>query len=70
VIERADLIVLAPAPPVLEFLRGFGDRLFADLDIDEVFLPAWPLFGSVKLATYYGGNIVQSAGVSSSGIQH
>jgi hypothetical protein len=44
--------------------------LFADLDIHEVFLPAWPLFGSVKLATYYGGNIVQSAGVSSSGIQH
>src|SRR5262249_45431419 len=33
VVERADLVVLAPAPPVLEFLRGLGDRSFAHFDI-------------------------------------
>jgi len=33
VVERTDLVVLAPASPVLELLRRFGDRLAADLDI-------------------------------------
>src|SRR5206468_832271 len=37
VIERADLIVLAPAPPVLELLRRLGDRLAADLDVHFYF---------------------------------
>src|SRR5204863_2466042 len=27
VVERADLVVLAPAPPILELLRGLRDRL-------------------------------------------
>ena len=33
VIERADLIVLAPAAPVRKFLRGLGDRFLADFDV-------------------------------------
>jgi hypothetical protein len=33
VIERADLIVFAPAPPVFEFLGSVCDRLPADRDI-------------------------------------
>src|SRR5580658_9728694 len=32
-VERADVIVFAPAAPILEFLRRLGDRLLADLDI-------------------------------------
>ena len=32
-IERADLVILAPAPPVLELFGRFGDRLLADFDI-------------------------------------
>ncbi len=36
VVERADLVVLAPAAPVRELLGGLGDRLFADLDIHGV----------------------------------
>ena len=40
-VEGADLIFLAPASPVFEFLRGFGDRLFADLDVHEAFLPVF-----------------------------
>ena len=36
VIERADLVVLAPAPPVLELLRGFGDCLSAHLDVHRL----------------------------------
>jgi hypothetical protein len=32
-IERADLVVLAPASPVLELFGCFGDRLLADFDI-------------------------------------
>src|SRR5262245_38813547 len=39
VIERANLIVLAPAAPVLELLRGLGDRLLAHLDIHRSSLP-------------------------------
>ena len=33
VVERADLIVFAPAAPILELLGRFGDGLFADGDI-------------------------------------
>ena len=33
VVERADLVVLAPAAPVLELLGGFADRLLPDLDV-------------------------------------
>ena len=33
VVERADLIVLAPAAPILELLGCFRDGLFADVDI-------------------------------------
>ena len=36
VVERADLVVLAPAAPVGQLLRGLGDRLFADLDVHGV----------------------------------
>ena len=38
VIERAAVIVLAPAAPVLELLRRLGDRFAADLDIHR-FIP-------------------------------
>src|SRR5215471_9201012 len=38
VVERADLIVLAPAAPVLQLLRGFGNRLSAHLDIHRLLL--------------------------------
>ena len=38
VIERADLIVLAPAAPLLQLLRRFGDRLSAHLDVHQLFL--------------------------------
>src|SRR6185437_7079446 len=34
-IERADLVVLAPAPPVRQLLRGLLDRFPADLDVHE-----------------------------------
>jgi hypothetical protein len=33
VIERANLIVLAPAPPVLELFGSLADRLPADRDV-------------------------------------
>src|SRR5262249_10000135 len=32
-VERADLVVLAPAPPILELLRSLGNRLLAHLDV-------------------------------------
>jgi hypothetical protein len=49
-VERADLIVLAPAAPILELLGRFGDSLFAHVDIHptvlrrptEPFLPCRP----------------------------
>ena len=37
VVERADLVVLAPAAPVRELLGGFLDRLLADLDVHRSF---------------------------------
>ncbi len=37
VIERADLVVLAPAAPIFEFLGGLGDRLAADSDVHSNF---------------------------------
>ena len=36
VVERAALVVLAPAAPVRELLGGLGDRLFANLDVHGV----------------------------------
>jgi hypothetical protein len=39
VIERADLIVFAPAPPVFEFLGSVCDRLPADRDVHSGALP-------------------------------
>jgi len=39
-VERADLIVLAPAAPILEFLGRFGDSLFAHVDIHRTVLPS------------------------------
>src|SRR5262249_12026748 len=36
VVEGANLVFFAPASPILELLRSFGDRLFADLDPHEV----------------------------------
>src|SRR5262245_2173690 len=41
VVEGAHLVFFAPASPILELLRSFGDRLFADLDPHEDFLPAF-----------------------------
>src|ERR1700731_365844 len=32
-VERSDVVVFAPAAPVLELFRRFGDRLLADLDV-------------------------------------
>src|SRR5690349_19094769 len=43
VVERADLIFLAPAAPVLEFLCGLRNRLLTNLDVHEL-LPSRPLF--------------------------
>jgi hypothetical protein len=37
VIEGANLVFFPPPSPILQFFRSFGDRLFADLDIHEVF---------------------------------
>ena len=39
-VERADLIVLAPTTPILEFLGRFGDSLFAHVDIHRAVLPS------------------------------
>src|SRR6516162_1494006 len=33
VVERADVVVLAPAPPILELLRSLGNRLLAHFDV-------------------------------------
>src|SRR5215472_13245509 len=33
VVERADVVVLAPAAPILELLRSLGDRLLAHFDV-------------------------------------
>src|SRR6266478_4786638 len=33
VVERADLVVLAPAPPILQLLRRLGNRLLARFDV-------------------------------------
>src|ERR1700722_5580309 len=35
-IERSDVIVFAPAAPVLELFRRLGDRLLADLDVHRL----------------------------------
>jgi hypothetical protein len=40
VIERADLIIVAPAPPVFEFLGSVCDRLPADRDLHPESLPS------------------------------
>ena len=37
VVERADLIVFAPAAPVAELLACFRDRLLSDLDVHRIF---------------------------------
>jgi hypothetical protein len=34
-VEGANLVFLAPSPPVLQFFRGLSDRFFADLDVHE-----------------------------------
>src|SRR5215471_11585187 len=47
VIKGADLVVLAPAAPVLEPLGSFRDRLSADRDVHEGPSP-WNLFSSVS----------------------
>ena len=47
VIERADLVVFAPAAPIFEFLGGLGDRLTADGNIHSSLPPAL----SVQLCT-------------------
>src|SRR5262249_45956717 len=41
VVERADLIVLAPAAPVLELVGRLADRLLTNLDIHRMFLPVF-----------------------------
>src|SRR4029077_8750314 len=40
VVERADLVVLAPAPPVLELVGRLADRLLAHLNVHRMFPPA------------------------------
>src|SRR6185437_1614925 len=50
VVERADLVLFAPASPVLELLGSFGDRLLADLDIHEAVPSGSSFFRSVKIA--------------------
>src|SRR5262245_18583183 len=47
VVERADLVVLAPAAPVLELLRRFGDRLPTHLDVHRRFLPSSSAFADL-----------------------
>src|SRR6185437_12367001 len=42
VIERADLVVLAPAAPVAELLARFGDCLAPHLDVHSCLLPPAP----------------------------
>src|SRR5215472_10329674 len=39
VVERADVVVLAPAAPILELLRSLGDRLLAHFDVHRLLLP-------------------------------
>src|SRR6202035_3702540 len=38
-VQRADVVVFAPAAPILELLRGRGDRLFSELDVHRNALP-------------------------------
>src|SRR5689334_7665750 len=72
VIERADLVVLAPTAPVLELLRCLGDRLFADLDVHNA-VPSGLLiilqraFPSMDARSRC--NIALAAGVSASGVR-
>ena len=61
-VQGADLIILAPSSPVLQFLCGFGDRLFADLDVHEELPSGFLSFRGVKFAASYRCNIAQSTG--------
>ncbi|MFZ0777218.1 MAG: hypothetical protein WAM74_12080, partial [Xanthobacteraceae bacterium] len=64
-VERADVIVLAPTPPVLELLCRFGDGLFADLDIPGdipspgVYLP-WRSEGRLRVRRQFDTIILPS----------
>src|SRR5262252_2184632 len=48
-VEGADLVFLAPSPPVLQFFRGFGDRFFADLDVHAELPSDFYLFAASNL---------------------
>src|SRR5262252_6760263 len=55
VVERADLIILAPAAPILELLRSLGDRLLAHFDVHLRFssrcslATAWKLIAPIAV---------------------
>ena len=49
VVEGADVVVFAPAPPVAELLGSLVDRLFADLDVHEAASPRLSFFNSKRL---------------------
>src|SRR5215813_9166217 len=54
VVERADLVVLAPAAPILELLRSLGDRLLAHFDVHLPFplialATAWKLIAPIAI---------------------
>jgi hypothetical protein len=71
VIERADLVLFAPASPVLELLRCLGDRLFADLDVHKA-VPSGLLVIAARSWSKDArshSNIALAAGVSASGVR-
>ena len=66
-VERADLVILAPATPVRELLGGFRDRFLADLDVHGAF-PSWFFFlQRGRAGRRLKRNIAPTAGVTSSG---
>src|SRR6185437_2575080 len=65
VVQRAALVVLAPAAPVRQLFRGLGDGRLVDLDVHRASFPHCSRFAQPGPAV--GGNIATGGGVTSSG---
>ena len=65
VVERPDLVVLAPAAPVPKLLGRFPDRLLPDLDIhaSRPLFPVWPVLQSARILTAHSGRVHAEIGV-------
>src|SRR3984893_7377809 len=62
VVERADLIVFAPAAPVAALIFCFRDRLLSDIDVYRIFShPGSPAPLLCKRQLYFRSSVIQMA---------